>query len=456
MIFQKLKTITSLYTKTVFKNCLSFDSEESGLPYWQNRLFALIMVYLLPLCLIAIVPGVVVSLKTGEKALAIFDISVFFVLSFVAFDKKCSVQNRKRIFIGLIYMVSLVLLFFLGFYGPGLLYLLTAIIFSILIFHRQIAYWAVVLNVIICIVFGFSVYYHKLNSAISTQQSIASWVAVSSNLILLSILLAALLPGIFRGFQNTIEEQYRLKMQLAIEQRSLEKTLKLVSNKNKELEEFAYMTSHDLQEPLRVISGLLALLEKNHSMQLDEKGLQYLGIAKDGADRMKRTITDLLAYSLASKQKYRLEEVDVNAVLANYVAEIKTHIDEKKAVIYWNLLPRITADKLSLQQIFQNLISNALKYQKKGVPPQITITCQETKKYWQFAFSDNGIGIPEQEADRVFVAFNRLHSKSEYPGTGIGLAICKKIVRKHKGKIWVESEPDKGSTFYFTILKNLN
>jgi signal transduction histidine kinase len=450
------KNITNIYTQTVLKNCLQQANEVNGLSYWQNRLFGFILIYLLPLSLLAIIPGIIMSLKNEIPFLAVYDFIIIFLLAFIAFAKGLSVAIRKAVFITIIYISAIVLLYFLGSYGPGLLYIMAATVFTIIIFNRQIAYLSVLINLLICIFFGISIYLKKTSGIIVAENSIGGWIAIASNLILLSFILTAILPTLFKSLQNTIEEQQKLRMQVKIEQRSLEKTLTIIQQKNKELEEFSYMTSHDLQEPLRMITGLLQQLDKNYKKDLDEKAQQYIHLAIDGADRMKKIISDLLDYSVAEKKPNTFEEVDTNAILESFIKDNSEVIAEKKANLSWNDLPNIQADKLCVMQLFQNLIGNALKYQRNGQTPSISIQHKETKKHWAFAFSDNGIGIATEDQDKVFAVFKRLHDRSEYPGTGIGLAICKKIVENHRGKIWIESELGKGSTFHFTISKKLN
>ena len=450
------KEITNNYKQTVLKNCLQRTHEDKGLTYWQNRLFAFMLIYLLPLSLLAIIPGIIMSLENGIPFLAAFDFTLLFLLAYIVFAKNLRVEIRKTVLIGVIYISAIVLLYFLGSFGPGLLYLLAATIFTIIIFSRQIAYLSVGINVVICIFFGIAIHFKKTYGLIPAEHSVGEWLAIASNLILLSIVLTALLPTLFKSLQNTIEEQQKLRMQVTIEQRSLEQTLKVIEHKNKELEEFSYMTSHDLQEPLRMVSSLLQQLDKKYKNSLDEKAQQYINLAVDGAERMKKIISDLLEYSLAEKKSYAVEEVDTNIILENLIKENSVVITDKKASFSCNKLPNIRADKLSVTRLFQNLIGNALKYQRQGETPFIEIKHEESKKYWSFAVTDNGIGIADEDQEKVFVVFKRLHNRSDYPGTGIGLAVCKKIVENHKGKIWIESEPGKGTTFHFTISKNLN
>lgn len=223
---------------------------------------------------------------------------------------------------------------------------------------------------------------------------------------------------------------------------------------NNELEQFAYVASHDLQEPLRMVSSFLQLLEKKYQPQLDETASKYIHFAVDGADRMKGLIKDLLSFSRVATVKQEMGPVNINSVIEDTKVVLGPVIEESGAVIHATVLPTIIADELQLKQLFQNLISNAIKYAGQRVPV-VYISFSEDHTHWIFSVKDNGIGISEKYYDKIFVVFQRLHTKSTYSGTGIGLAICKKIVEKHEGKIWVESVEGEGSTFYFTISKKL-
>lgn len=222
---------------------------------------------------------------------------------------------------------------------------------------------------------------------------------------------------------------------------------------NAELEQFAYIASHDLQEPLRMVSSFLGQLQKKYDPQLDENGRLYIRFAVDGAVRMRKIINDLLEYSRVGTQQYRYEKINTNDLLNEIVGMYTNIINEKKIVISYGLLPTIVASKTSMQQLFQNIISNAIKYQHPGVVPHINISGIEMEDHWHFSITDNGIGINTEYFNKIFVLFQRLHNKDEYSGTGIGLAICKKIIDNYKGKLWVESSSGKGSTFCFDIPK---
>ena len=218
---------------------------------------------------------------------------------------------------------------------------------------------------------------------------------------------------------------------------------------NTELEQFAYVASHDLQEPLRMVSSFAQLLEKNYKGKLDERADEFIYFVVDGARRMQALINDLLEYSRVTKYK-RFEPVDLEEVLKVILSHLQTAVEEKQAQITCHSLPKVMADPLMIGQVFQNLIGNALKYRGRE-PPKIHISAEKEENQFILSVKDNGIGISSEHLERIFVIFQRLHSRDEYEGTGIGLAIAQKIVHQHGGKIWVESEPGKGSTFYFTL-----
>jgi PAS domain S-box-containing protein len=232
----------------------------------------------------------------------------------------------------------------------------------------------------------------------------------------------------------------------------LNKRAEELAASNSELEQFAYVASHDLQEPLRMVTGFLELLKSKYENNLDETARQYIQFSADGAERMKQLILDLLEYSRVNTSQEKHASTDISEiiyqVLDTYVCKIKT----SNAIVKVSLMPSARVNKLQMTQLFQNLIGNALKY-NRAEQPKIEIGFEEKCTHWQFFVKDNGIGIDPKFYERIFIIFQRLHTKNQFSGTGIGLAICKKIVEKHEGKIWVNSTPGQGSTFYFTIKK---
>lgn len=243
------------------------------------------------------------------------------------------------------------------------------------------------------------------------------------------------------------------EQQLEKANQELSERAEQLSRSNAELERFAFVASHDLQEPLRMVSSFLQLVEKRYNDKLDEAGRQYISYAVGGAERMKKLINDLLAYSRLENTAIEYSTVDMSQVLQEAVDNLKESIAESKAQLTINSMPILPNGNFSgLVQLMQNLIGNAIKY-RGDMPPVITINAKEDASYWQFSVSDNGIGIEPDYFEKIFIIFQRLHNMSEYSGTGIGLAICKKITEQHGGKIWVFSKEGEGSTFYFTIKK---
>ncbi len=220
---------------------------------------------------------------------------------------------------------------------------------------------------------------------------------------------------------------------------------------NQELEQFAYVASHDLQEPLRMVAGYVKLLERRYSGRLDANADTYIRFAVDGTNRMQSLIEGLLAYSRISKGS-SFQPVDTNDAFAAALENLKPAIQESGATITSETLPIVEGDETQLMQLFQNLIGNGLKYRKKDVNPRIKVSARQEERQWVFAVFDNGIGIDAQYFEQIFQIFQRLHTADEYQGTGIGLASCKKIVERHGGRIWLDSVPGEGTTFYFTLL----
>jgi signal transduction histidine kinase len=219
---------------------------------------------------------------------------------------------------------------------------------------------------------------------------------------------------------------------------------------NTELEQFAYVASHDLQEPLRMVGSYTQLLSRRYKGKLDADADEFIGFAVDGVTRMQRLINDLLQYSRVETKGREPEPTQSEPALEHALANLKMTIEDNQATVTHDPLPTVMADDRQLEQLFQNLVGNAIKFHG-AEPPKVHVRAERSSGGWTFAVKDNGIGIEPQYFDRVFQVFQRLHTMKEYPGTGIGLAVCKKIVERHGGRIWVESEPGKGTSFLFTL-----
>jgi PAS domain S-box-containing protein len=242
------------------------------------------------------------------------------------------------------------------------------------------------------------------------------------------------------------------------EKKRAEAGLKKVSldltRSNQDLEQFAYIASHDLQEPLRMVSSYVKLLERRYKGKLDADADDFINFAVDGAVRMQNLINDLLLFSRVNTRGKEFELTDYEAVFATVVGNLQAQIESNKAILTHDPLPKAWADSVQQIQVMQNLIHNGIKFHRDEAP-RVHVSAKEGDDEWVFSVKDNGIGIEPEYFDRIFLIFHRLNEKDKYPGTGIGLSICKKIIERHGGRIWIESEPGKGSAFFFTIPKNM-
>jgi light-regulated signal transduction histidine kinase (bacteriophytochrome) len=251
--------------------------------------------------------------------------------------------------------------------------------------------------------------------------------------------------------QKTITEDLEKK----ISERTAELMLSNVelTRTNRDLQQFAYVASHDLKEPLRMVSSYLQLLNKSLNGKLDTEQKEFMNYISSGADRMNALIRDLLNYSRIMKDPASLQKIDCNNILEIVKQNLTAIIEETGTEIKSTKLPVITGIESQLIQLFQNLIANAIKFRKKDTTSQIDIKAVSEPHEWLFSVKDNGLGIAPQFKDKIFIIFQRLHNNADYPGTGIGLSVCKKIVELYGGKIWFDSMPGEGTTFYFTIPK---
>ena len=247
-----------------------------------------------------------------------------------------------------------------------------------------------------------------------------------------------------RKAAEALERGYA-ELELRVQERTAE-----LARSNADLEKFAYVSSHDLQEPLRTVASYVQLLERRYKGQLDQEADEFIRYAVDGAHRMQQLINDLLTYSRVGTRAQPLQPTDCEMVFDQAVQNLKIAIQESVAEVTHESLPTINADGGQLIQLFQNLLGNAIKFHNHQ-PPQVHVRAERRDGEWVFSVRDNGIGLDPKYADRIFTIFQRLHGRDKYPGTGIGLAICKKIVERHGGRIWVESRPEEGSVFYFSL-----
>ncbi|MDD5731068.1 MAG: ATP-binding protein, partial [Candidatus Omnitrophica bacterium] len=255
------------------------------------------------------------------------------------------------------------------------------------------------------------------------------------------------LEGKIRELQENIRQRKEAEDALALQTKELLRS-------NADLERFAYIASHDLQEPLRTVMSYVQLLEQRYKDKLDAQATEFIAYAVDGVNWMQALINGLLTYSRVGTQAEEFRSVDCNATIKRVLRNLQVMIKENNAEVTSDLLPVINADNSQIELLFQNLVGNGIKFHTEQ-QPRVHISVEDKFTEWVFCVSDNGIGIPPQSAERIFEMFQRLHTRKKYPGTGIGLAVCKKIVERHGGAIWVKSEMGEGAKFYFTIPKKM-
>jgi len=226
-----------------------------------------------------------------------------------------------------------------------------------------------------------------------------------------------------------------------------------LEQKNKELEQFVYVASHDLQEPLLTVTNFINLFKEEYSDKLDEQAFTYLNYINQSSERMKDLIRGLLDYARLGRKSEQLHPVDCNVIMDSVRLDLAASIQKNHAVVKYEQLPEIVGDKTQIRQLFQNLVSNGLKFSRAGIVPEVVVAASELEDGWMFSVQDNGIGMEAKYLDKIFIIFQRLNTRTAFEGNGIGLAQCKKIVELHKGKIWVTSDPGAGSVFWFTLNK---
>lgn len=326
---------------------------------------------------------------------------------------------------------AMLLLFFVDIFIPlgvalGVLYILSLLIL-LPVQEKQFIYFFAVFSSLLTI-----------TAFVINLDTKTGWMVYANRLIsLLAIWITALL---------IVRYNERLKEA----EKDLVRYTRQIESKNKELEQFAYIASHDLQEPLRTVTSFTELLSKNYSQHFDEKGKKSMNFITEATTRMSQLIKGLLDYSLIGRNS-ELVNVDCGELLKQLKGDLYSLIDDTKTTLEIGKMPVVKGNPAELRLLFQNLISNAIKFRRTDELPQVSVSAEQENGYWKFTVSDNGIGIGEEYRDRVFIIYQRLHDRTQYEGTGIGLAHCRKIVELHGGEIWFDSKTGEGSTFYFTI-----
>ena len=437
-----MKNLLDKYSNVILDNCINKNlNPRKDVEYWRDFLFAKTIAYIIPFSLLTIIPGVLYCFSQELYLLVVLDIITFLLILYISFAKNIEVQLRKWILIIISYSIATCLLFYTGTFGPGLILLYGVSTFSLLIMHNKYAYTWSFINLGIVLLFILVLKYNLSPTENVNEVSINEWIALSSNLVFLSFLSSALIPKVFLGISEAFNQQEILQKELKV--------------KNNDLEQFTYIVSHDLQEPLRMVTNFLTKLEHKYDNRLDAKAKQYIFFAVDGAKKMRKTIIDLLDYSKAGNINKNKQLISLENIINEYKKQREKLIEEKQATIITPELPEIYTFHIVIEHVVQNLLDNAIKYSKPNIAPIIEINVEELSNVWQFSVKDNGLGIEREYLNKVFQIFYRLDQAPQNTGSGIGLAIVKRIIEKIGGEIWVESTVNVGSTFYFTIPKNI-
>ncbi len=435
------------YTKRVIETIVpSGQSVADRLPYWRNFLFAQTVIYFIPLCTIALIPGVWAGFAHNLPLVAYVDMLAFVTLLIIGFVPGIRIVLRKWLFILNLYFLSLVLLLYVGTAGPGLVYLYAVCVLAMLIFSRRYTFVWSIINLVICTGIALAIYTGYLPESRLSDLKIQSWITISANLIFLCFLTSLLISYLLGRLDRSLRKEQMLNSRHTA-------AISELKMKQEELEQFTAFASHNLQEPVRVVHSFITLFQRKYGDRIDKKGQQYLYYAADGTDRMKRNIKSLLDFAKIDGIQVQKEEVDLNEVIHEVKLALKRPAQQIGAQIICDHLPEIYSWRVLHFQVLYSLVGNALKYRDLIRQTKVNISVEESLSEYVFSVSDNGIGIPEEQFEKIFIIFHRLHTHEELPGTGLGLSIVQKAVSKWGGRVWVQSKKGVGSTFYYSFPK---
>lgn len=419
--------------------------------FLSDVIFAKCVFLLTPLSLLAIIPAVLVSLKSHNYLVLYLDVFCFSLLILIGYLPGFGVNARKYLLVSLIYLAAFVLLLEFQSFGLGLVYLLSASVFHLLIFPYQKSLISLLLTLIFCVLFGMFIYTEIIKIGSEPETYLLAWVAISSNVLFLAVLFALIIPYFFSRLENTILEKLQVLDSLNQSNEELKKSMAKVTSQSAELEEYAFVASHDLQEQLRMISSYLGKIRLKYQDQINPQADVYFNFALQGAHRMKNIIQDLLEHSSVGKVGNSMEVVDIDQVVHCFCKSNENLIALKGIQIEVKDLKQVKAFKAPLTNAIHRILENALIFSREGVVPHVKIQMCQEWDFWKISIQDNGIGIDKQFFEKIFGIFKRLHNRQNHSGNGIGLSIAKKHIESWGGKIWLDSIPGEGTTFYFTI-----
>lgn len=429
------------YESVILKRVLPEKENFTTLAYLRILIFYKSLIYILPFAFLVLIPGIYYSIKTGENYVAIFDIITYITIVSLIFINRISITIKKFIFTVMMFHLSFQLFFRLDNITVGMLYWLISNISIALLYSKRTTLFFGVFNFILSVIIGLLIAFGNFHIISKSNDELTEWVVTSLNMQFLNIIISILIDYILIKLQHVIFIQNETH-------KNLENSVLLLQNKNDELEHMTYVASHDLQEPLRMVTSFLAQLDKKYKDQLDQRGKQYIHFAMDGANKMRDVMLEVLAFSKIGMNQSKQEEVNINELVDEVLWMNRKLIQENNSQLIIDQLPIIYGHRILLRTLFTNLISNAVKYKSHARISIIKVEYHEENDMHVFEITDNGIGIPAEKLEQIFLLFNRGDYKNnQVQGSGIGLTICKKIILLMNGNIHVESTLHEGSTF---------
>lgn len=435
------------YESLMLRRLLPDHNNYSTLEYLRIIIFYKSVIYILPFAFFVLIPGIVFSIQNGQNYVAIFDIVTYFSILSLVFINTVNVKIKKIIFTVLLYHLSLQLFFQLDSTTIGMMYWLITNISIVLLYSKSVTLIIGIINFFLCAIIGMLIHFGYFHIYYLSNTEMVEWISISLNMLFLNIMVSILVDHVLVKLQQVIFNQNDTR-------EDLEKSVKLLQNKNDELEHMTYVASHDLQEPLRMVTSFLTQLDVKYKDQLDNRGKQYIHFAMNGAVKMREVMLEILAFSKIGMDESQIELIHLNELVDEVLWMNRKLIQDNNSQIIIRQLPEMLGHKILLRTLFTNLISNAVKYKSNTRISIVKLTCVIEENDYVFKIIDNGIGIPDEKKDQIFQLFNRGDvNKNQVQGSGIGLAICKKITLLMNGEISVSSVHNEGCTFTVRLPK---
>ena len=439
------------------------SSSERDLEFqaWRERILQAVLIIGVFGGAITMTTSIPLAINQGKYFTAAGFLTIYLGVVVVTLVTRIPYAFRAGFITLITYIVGIATMQFLGLMGSGRIWFYAFATIATVLLGWKFGLVALVINLGSMIGYGWLMTNGYIDWSMGETHTIELWTSTTITFMLIATITTTFLGFLVTGLENSLAKEKDLTSELEEERTQLERRVqdrtqaldqkaRELARSNDELQNFAHIASHDLQEPLRMISSYLQLLERRYKGQLDAEADEFIHYSVDGAQRMGALLDGLLSYARVDLKGGEFVptsgETSVQAALDN----LKIALDENKATVQVGDLPELMADPTQLIQLFQNLIGNAIKYRSEA-PPEILISAAAENTHWHFTVTDNGIGFDEKQAERIFMIFQRLHTKDEADGLGLGLAICKKIVERHGGRIWAESPSEEGAAFHFTL-----